>query len=331
MSEAILEVSGLGKRFGQATAVDDVSFRVATGEVVGFLGPNGAGKTTTMRMIAGFLRPDAGRVAIGGQDVAANPVAAQSMLGYLPEGAPAYGEMTPRGFLEFIAAARGLEGDRAGQAIADAEMRTQIVDVAHQCIDTLSKGFRRRVGLAQAILTDPPALVLDEPTDGLDPNQKHAVRILIRSMAAKKAILISTHLLEEVEALCTRVILIDKGRVAADDSPRALIARSRYRNAVTVDARADQVEAARDALSLFRDRAEIIESGSRHQRDDEPGVRFQLLPKGGKPLLRDVVELLAVRDISPRGIYSEPGRLDDVFRNLTTSDVPAAPRRETAA
>ncbi|MEL7029872.1 MAG: ABC transporter ATP-binding protein [Pseudomonadota bacterium] len=315
MSSAILEVKGLTKRFGSAVAVDDVAFSVAQGEVVGFLGPNGAGKTTTMRMIAGFLRPDAGGVTICGYDVVDRPTAAQSVLGYLPEGAPAYADMTPRAFLEFVASARGMTGDLAEKAVAEAVVRTQINTVADQRIDTLSKGFRRRVGLAQSILADPPALVLDEPTDGLDPNQKHAVRLLIKSMAAKKAILISTHLLEEVEALCTRVILIDKGRVAADDTPQALLARSRYRHAVTVEAAADQVEKTREALQLFRQNAEIIETPG------EPGASFLLLPREGKAILREIVELMAVRDLRPKGVYAEAGRLDDVFRSLTTSDV----------
>jgi len=319
MSNAILDVRELVKRFGPAVAVDGVSFEAGEGEVVGVLGPNGAGKTTTMRMIAGYLRPDAGAATICGYDVVDHPTAAQSVLGYPPEGAPAYGDMTPRGFLDFIAAARGLTAEAGERAVAQAIVRTQLDDVAEQRIDTLSKGFRRRVGLAQAILTDPPALVLDEPTDGLDPNQKHAVRNLIRSMSAKKAILISTHLLEEVEALCTRVIVIDKGRLAADETPQALLRRSRYRNAVTVEAEPEDAAAIREALQMVRLRADLLETAA------DPAIGrgpvFLVRPKNGEALIRDIVEIMAVRDLKPRAIYAEPGRLDDVFRALTTADV----------
>ncbi|MEO0981464.1 MAG: ABC transporter ATP-binding protein [Pseudomonadota bacterium] len=221
----MLEIDGLKKRFGLKQAVDGVSFTLNQGDVLGFLGPNGAGKTTTMRMIAGVLEPDEGDARIEGFSIVEQRRAAQRQLGYLPEGAPAYAEMTPRAFLAFIADARGLPGaarrDAIDRAVADARISTVLADR----ISALSKGYRRRVGLAAAILHDPPVLVLDEPTDGLDPNQKRAVRALIARMAATKAILISTHTLEEVPAMCSRVVIVDRGRVIADDTPEALAAR----------------------------------------------------------------------------------------------------------
>ena len=219
---ALIEIERLTKRFGAFTAVDDVSFTVNRGEVVGFLGPNGAGKSTTMKMLAGFVTPSAGTARICGQDVIEAPVAAKRALGYLPEGAPTYPEMTVTAFLHFIACIRGFDGAEANERMARAMAMTQLEGVRLQPIETLSKGFKRRVGLAQALLHDPPVLVLDEPTDGLDPNQKHEVRELIRRMAREKAIVISTHILEEVDAVCTRAIIIARGKVLADATPKEL-------------------------------------------------------------------------------------------------------------
>lgn len=219
---ALIEIERLTKRFGAFTAVDDVSFSVDRGEVVGFLGPNGAGKSTTMKMLAGFVTPSAGTARICGKDVVDEPVAAKRSLGYLPEGAPTYPEMTVTAFLKFVARIRGYRGIEAAERVEDAMQLTQLEGVRLQPIETLSKGFKRRVGLAQSLLHDPPVLVLDEPTDGLDPNQKHEVRELIRRMAPQKAILISTHILEEVEAVCTRAIIIARGTVLADGTPAAL-------------------------------------------------------------------------------------------------------------
>jgi len=217
----MIETSALTKRYGALTAVDHVSFRVEPGQVLGFLGPNGAGKSTTMKMIAGFLAPTEGRATVCGFDVEDRPLEAKRSLGYLPEGAPSYGEMTPQTFLDFVAGIRGLEGERKHKRLDDVIGRLQLEGVLKQSIETLSKGFKRRVGLAQAILHDPPVLILDEPTDGLDPNQKHHVRQLIRAMAPAKAIVISTHILEEVEAICTRAAIIARGRVVADGEPLA--------------------------------------------------------------------------------------------------------------
>ncbi len=218
----LIEIERLTKRFGAFTAVDDVSFSVDRGEVVGFLGPNGAGKSTTMKMLSGFVTPTAGTARICGKDVVDEPVAAKRSLGYLPEGAPTYPEMTVTAFLHFVARIRGYRGIEAGERVEDAMELTQLEGVQLQPIETLSKGFKRRVGLAQSLLHDPPVLVLDEPTDGLDPNQKHEVRELIRRMAPQKAILISTHILEEVEAVCTRAIIIARGKVLADGTPASL-------------------------------------------------------------------------------------------------------------
>ncbi|HYM32878.1 MAG TPA: ABC transporter ATP-binding protein [Candidatus Cybelea sp.] len=216
---AMIEIAHLSKRFGPLVAVDDVSFSVAKGEVLGFLGPNGAGKSTTMKMLTGFLTPSSGAVKVAGFDVVDDALAAKRQIGYLPEGAPAYPDMTPAGFLDFIAEVRGLKGTERKAAIERVTSHVHLGPVMDQPIETLSKGFKRRVGLAQAILHDPPVLVLDEPTDGLDPNQKHEVRELIRRMAPEKAIVISTHILEEVEAVCTRAVVIARGRLIAEGHP----------------------------------------------------------------------------------------------------------------
>jgi ABC-2 type transport system ATP-binding protein len=219
-------IEDLVRRFGTFTAVGGISLRVNKGEVLGFLGPNGAGKSTTMKMVTGFLAPSEGRITVCGHDVVEQQLEAQSSIGYLPEGAPAYPDMTPKQFLQFIATIRGLKDDAASKAIDIAIARTGLQGVLDQRIETLSKGFKRRVGLAQAILHDPPVLIMDEPTDGLDPNQKLAVRSLIKSMSANKAIIISTHILEEVDAVCTRAVIIDKGRIVADGTPAELLAKS---------------------------------------------------------------------------------------------------------
>ena len=218
----LIQIAGLTKRFGSFTAVDDISFNVARGEVLGFLGPNGAGKSTTMRMLAGFMIPTAGTARICGHDVQGSGVAARRVLGFLPEGAPTYPEMTVTAFLNFCARIRGYAGEELNQRVEHAVELTRLGGVLLQPVETLSKGFKRRVGLAQALLHDPPVLVLDEPTDGLDPNQKHEVRTLIAQMAPEKAIVISTHILEEVDAVCSRAIIIAAGRVVADATPAEL-------------------------------------------------------------------------------------------------------------
>jgi ABC-2 type transport system ATP-binding protein len=222
----MIEIRNLSKRYGELTAVNDISFSVSAGQVLGFLGPNGAGKSTTMKMITGFLAPTAGSITVCGHDVETAPLAAKACMGYLPEGAPSYGEMTVRGFLEFIAEIRNLPADRRRTRLDDVIARLQLDSVLEQMIETLSKGFKRRVGLAQALIHDPQVLILDEPTDGLDPNQKHQVRELISNMAKDKIIVISTHILEEVDAVCNRAIIIANGKLLADDTPKALAKRA---------------------------------------------------------------------------------------------------------
>jgi len=222
----MIEVKGLVKTFGSKRAVDGVSFSVRRGDILGFLGPNGAGKSTTMKMITGFLRPSAGTALVDGHDVAAEPVRVKTKVGYLPESAPAYGEMTVEEFLAFIAECRGFRTAEAKRATVDKAIAlTHLAPVRKQSIETLSKGFKQRVGFAQALLHDPPVLVLDEPTDGLDPNQKNEVRALIKNMAVEKAVILSTHILEEVDAICNRVIIISQGRVVVDETPAELHAR----------------------------------------------------------------------------------------------------------
>ncbi|MBK8676057.1 MAG: ABC transporter ATP-binding protein [Cellvibrionales bacterium] len=222
----MIRIENLTRRFGAFTAVDNLSFQVAPGEVLGFLGPNGAGKSTTMKMITGFLQPTSGRVDVFGYDMWRNPLPAKKLIGYLPEGAPSYGEMAVRDFLAFIADVRGLRGAEKQRAIAVAAEKSALTEVMLQTVDTLSKGYRRRVGIAQAILHDPQVLILDEPTDGLDPNQKHHVRELIRSLSQEKLVIVSTHILEEVSAVCTRAMIIVQGKILVDETPTALAARS---------------------------------------------------------------------------------------------------------
>ncbi len=312
----MIETSQLTKRYGDFTAVDGISFRVEPGQVLGFLGPNGAGKSTTMKMIAGFLAPSSGSAKVCGHDVEGAPLDAKRSLGYLPEGAPSYGEMTPRGFLEFIADARGLAADVRRRRIDDVIGRLQLEGVLAQPIDTLSKGFKRRVGLAQAILHDPPVLVLDEPTDGLDPNQKHEVRTLINAMAHDKTIVISTHILEEVHAVCTRAVIIARGRLLADATPAELEARSRYHGAVSLTAA--NAGAAREALARVAD-IESIEI-------DPQDKRITAFPRKGRFIFNAVSEALKAQNVAVSELQLEAGRLDEVFRSITT-----APAKEARA
>jgi ABC-2 type transport system ATP-binding protein len=305
----MIKTEALTKRYGALTAVDAVSFTASPGEVLGFLGPNGAGKTTTMRILAGFVTATSGRASICGHDVDSDSLAARTCLGYLPEGAPAYGEMTVRDFLNFIADLRKLRGPGRARVSATIE-RLQLQSVLSQTIETLSKGFRRRVGLAQAIMHDPPVLILDEPTDGLDPNQKHEVRGLINDMAGDKTVIISTHALEEVDAVCTRAIIIARGRIVADDTPQGLAARSRYHNAVSLQlTQPEQLAAARAAVAALPQVATV--------EVDERDARITALPRDGAALLGPLSDLSESQGIALREMYLEPGRLDDVFRTIT--------------
>ena len=306
----MIKTEQLTKRYDSLTAVDDVSFHVGPGEVLGFLGPNGAGKTTTMRMLAGFVTPTSGRANICGHDVDSEPLKAKAALGYLPEGAPLYGEMTVRRFLEFIADLRSLTGARRSQRLGHVIEHLQLGGVLDQTIETLSKGFRRRVGLAQAIMHDPPVLILDEPTDGLDPNQKHEVRTLINDMARDKIIVISTHILEEVDAVCTRAIIISRGRIVADDTPTGLAARSRYHNAVSMQLEQPaQLAEARAAVAALPAVAEVEVS----ERD----ARLTALPRAGATILPAVSELAVRAGLKLKELHLESGRLDEVFRTIT--------------
>ena len=309
--ETKVEIHNLRKQFGPFTAVDGISFQVGRGEVLGFLGPNGAGKSTTMKMVTGFLTPTDGTAVVCGDDITRNPLAAKRHMGYLPEGAPGYADMTPTGFLRFIAEIRGFRGAERDRRVAEVMERVHLLEVAHQPIDTLSKGYKRRVGLAQAILHDPQVLILDEPTDGLDPNQKHEVRNLIREMAEEKVIILSTHILEEVDAVCNRAIIIAHGRVVADGTPGELEARSRYHNAVVL-----RLPEGRDAPGI--EGLPDVAGVEREEDGDTGGVTLRLLPREGRPILEEVTAWLRERAIEPLELYVEQGRLDDVFRTLTT-------------
>ena len=308
----VVEIHGLTKRFGALTAVEDVSFPVGRGEVLGFLGPNGAGKSTTMKMITGFLAPDAGSVRIAGRDIAREPVAVKADIGYLPEGAPLYSDMTPRAFLDFIARVRGLPPARRGERIAEVVEMVHLASVLDQPIETLSKGFKRRVGLAQAILHDPGVLILDEPTDGLDPNQKHEVRNLIRGMASEKVIILSTHLLAEVEAVCTRTIIISRGRLVSDCTPRELSERSRFHHAIRLSLGQALPEG---DLALLEALAPVaaVETLDR----SESRTELRVFPQQGRPLVDAVGELARGRGWRIEEMHAERGRLDEVFREIT--------------
>jgi ABC-2 type transport system ATP-binding protein len=306
----MIKTERLSKRYATLTAVDDVSFEVHPGEVLGFLGPNGAGKTTTMRMLAGFIAPTSGTASICGHDIETDTLAAKRSIGYLPEGAPLYGEMTVQSFLEFIADLRGLTGGARARRLDYSIGRLQLATVLEQTIETLSKGFRRRVGLAQALLQDPPVLILDEPTDGLDPNQKHEVRTLINEMSRGKIIIISTHLLEEVDAVCTRAIIIARGRIVADDTPQSLAARSRYHNAVSLRLdNAQDLARARDAIAALP----LVASVEMSERD----ARLTALPRAGAQILPSLSELAAREGMHFKELHLESGRLDEVFRTIT--------------
>ncbi len=316
---ALVVLEGLTKRFGSLVAVDGISLTVEKGEVVGFLGPNGAGKSTTMKMAAGFLEPDEGSAKICSFDVSLEPRAAKLHIGYMPEGAPSYGEMTPLSFLRFIAEVRGLKGAAARNAIDETIARTELEGVVYQTIETLSKGFKRRVGLAQSILHDPDVLILDEPTDGLDPNQKHHVRSLISDMAKEKAIVVSTHILEEVDAVCSRAVIIDRGRIVADGTSRDLKFRLPHHNAVTIRLSTKDADAARTALASVEGVAKIEVLGRGKNL-----TRLRALPTSRRSIATDVAEALKKKKLQPEELFVEQGNLDDVFREITTSDTGSA-------
>lgn len=299
----MIEVDALEKRFDGIVAVDSLSFTVKPGEVLGFLGPNGAGKSTTMKMITGFLRPTSGTARICGHDIQQAPVEAKKLIGYLPEGAPSYGDMTVTEFLLFIADVRGIPASERKARVQSVADQVHLNAVMQKPVSTLSKGYRRRVGLAQAIIHDPKVLILDEPTDGLDPNQKHEVRKLIQGMAEDKIIIISTHILEEVTAVCNRAMIIAHGRLLADGTPADLMERSRYNGAVTLqtsspDEIAEKLKQLPAVASVEVAAASVTAFGS-----------------GDVDLLATLTTV--VNDWPVDGIYQEQGRMDEVFRTIT--------------
>ena len=311
----MIKVEHLTKSFGPKQAVNDVSFEVGRGEVLGFLGPNGAGKSTTMRMITGFIAPTSGRVEVCGFDVEKQPLEAKRRIGYLPEAAPSYPEMTVQGFLNWAAEMRGLSGDARKRAVGTAVETCFLQSVLHQTIDTLSKGFRHRTCLAQSIIHDPEVLILDEPTDGLDPNQKHEVRLLIKRMGEKKTIVFSTHILEEVEQACTRAIIIDRGRIVANDVPAALKQQSERAGAVLMSLRGPSEASVRDALGRLEGvaKSETVVADAAH-------VVVRAFPKkgaGGGALAAQVAQAAVRESWTVDELHTEAGSLDDVFRSLT--------------
>ncbi|MEH6343711.1 MAG: ABC transporter ATP-binding protein [Bermanella sp.] len=306
----MIRVKNLSMKFDDFTAVDDLSFDVAEGEVLGFLGPNGAGKSTTMKIISGFLQATSGEVSVCGLSVDRDPQKVQQIMGYLPEGAPAYSEMTVWAFLDFIAQVRGFSGDDKRQRLQAVIDQVQLQSVLHQVIDTLSKGFVRRVGLAQAIMHDPKVLILDEPTDGLDPNQKHQVRQLIKSLSKDKIVIISTHILEEVSAVCSRALIINQGKLLLDDHPEKLEKQSRYHNAICLQL-SDNVEAAVKSLQGIANIESVEQLEER---------KYMLFPRGGQMLLPEVVRWLDKQSWQVESLHLEKGRLEDVFRQVTTQE-----------
>jgi len=302
----MIKIANLVKAFGPKRAVDGISFTVEKGEVLGFLGPNGAGKSTTMRMITGFMPPTSGAISVGGYDVLESPIEAKRLIGYLPENAASYPDMTVQGFLNFAAELRGLDGDARKKAVHRVVELCFLEQVLHQSIDTLSKGYKHRTCLAQALIHDPQVLIMDEPTDGLDPNQKHEVRNLIKELGANKAIVFSTHILEEVDAACTRAIIIDRGRIVANGTPAELRGMSELAGAVTLQAKGASLE-----------RLQTL------GRVEQLNGAFRIYPKDKSQAARlaeEVVELVNLHGWKVGGMYSERGELDEVFRRITLPD-----------
>jgi ABC-2 type transport system ATP-binding protein len=310
----MIKVENLTKIFGTKRAVDGISFSVERGEVLGFLGPNGAGKSTTMRMITGYFPPSSGKITVGGFDIGENPIAAKKLIGYLPENAPAYTDMTVAGFLEFAAEIRGLRGDAKTTALNRVVDLCFLESVLHQNVDTLSKGYRHRTCFAQSIIHDPDILVLDEPTDGLDPNQKHEIRQLIRKMGERKAIIFSTHILEEVDAVCSRAMIIDRGRVVANGTPEDLRRKSDWAGAVTLRVNGMAAGAVQEKLTHLRSARKIQASTSGAQ------VTVTVFPRtvDDGDLTREVIA--ATSGWQVEGLRTEEGRLDEVFRRITMPD-----------
>ncbi|HET7592414.1 MAG TPA: ABC transporter ATP-binding protein [Rhodanobacteraceae bacterium] len=304
----MIETEHLGKRYGRFDAVADLTLKVAPGQVLALLGPNGAGKTTTMRMIAGFLVPGSGCARVCGHDVVREPIKARRSLGYLPEGAPSYGELSVAEFLAFASRVRGLSGIQGNRRLDEMIERLQLQPVLAQSIETLSKGYRRRVCLAQALLHDPPALILDEPTDGLDPNQQREVHALIRGMARDRAIIVSTHALDEVRAACNRVAILAGGRLRVQGSPQELEQQSRYHHAVSFRAPASAL-----ACELLG-RLPEVES----VEVDAVDGRVTVFPRDRGDIFHVVVKLLEEQRVRVDELQLERGRLEEVFGRITS-------------
>jgi ABC-2 type transport system ATP-binding protein len=314
----MIKVQNLTKAFGPKLAVNNVSFSVERGEVLGFLGPNGAGKSTSMRMITGFIPPSSGTVSIGGYDIIDNPIPAKRLMGYLPENAPAYSDMTVQGFLAFTAELRGLRGEAKNKAVHRAVEMCFLESVMHQSIDTLSKGFRHRTCFAQSIIHDPDVLILDEPTDGLDPNQKHEVRALIKRMGERKAIVFSTHILEEVEAACSRAIIIDRGQIVANGTPAELKQRSDMAGTVQLRVVGVPTPTVTQRLALLP-----TVRKSTALREDGAASSIRIFPQPNchnGDLARSVSEVVLKEGWKIEELHTEEGRLDEVFRSITLSD-----------
>jgi ABC-2 type transport system ATP-binding protein len=314
----MIKVENLVKNFGPKLAVNDVSFNVERGEVLGFLGPNGAGKSTTMRMVTGFIPPTSGRISVGGYDMLADPIPAKRLIGYLPENAPSYADMTVQGFLNFTAEMRGISGSARKQAVNRAVEMCMLENVLYQNIDTLSKGYRHRTCLAQSIIHDPDILVMDEPTDGLDPNQKHDVRNLIKRMGANKAIIFSTHILEEVDAACSRVIIIDRGKIVANGTPDELRRRSHLAGAVSVVIAGVSAAQLSEGLGSV---ACVTRTETLAETPEQAIVRaYPNAPEQKPELVRAVMELVAQRQWRIDDLRTEEGHFDEVFRSITLPD-----------
>ncbi len=318
----LIEVEHLRKCFGAVVAVDDVSLHVESGEVLGFLGPNGAGKSTTLRILAGSLNASSGVARICGADVRDNSLAARTQLGYLPEGSPLYGDMTPEDFLAFVARVRGLPPARAKRRVGEVIERLELAEVLHRPIDTLSKGFRRRLGLAQALVHDPRVLILDEPTDGLDPIQKDVVRKLLRELSRDKAILLSTHLLEEVDSVCHRAILIAQGRIVGGGTPEALRRNAHDHNAVRLRVAAGDVAR---ATAITRGLANVKDASECDGENAGGGGQIVVTPVGGAFIADAVAGALREAGVEVRSLDVVSGKLDDVFYRLTRGPEGARP------
>lgn len=304
----MIEISHLTKKFDQFVAVDDLSFSVREGEVLGFLGPNGAGKSTTMKVITGFLAPSAGKVTIDGHDINSAALQAKRLIGYLPEGAPSYGDMTTLEFLRFIAQVRGFRGAEIEQRVDHVINEVALESVRDQSIETLSKGFKRRVGLAQAIMHDPKVLILDEPTDGLDPNQKHHVRALIKSLATDKIVIVSTHILEEVTAVCSRAVIIANGKIVADGTPAELESQSRFHQAIRVTLT--------DSHDLLAD-LKAVPGVASVEVAESNGLAYTIFAESGASIFSQVSEVAQQKHWPISEFHVERGQLEDVFRSVT--------------